>query len=432
MHWKKISIVCCLGGCLGVANDVKAQENSPYSRYGLGDLYNVQNVVNRGMGGVSQAYSDFQSVNFVNPASYANLKLVTYDVAIEGGVKRISDQQQSFSSGIGNLAYIQLGVPIRNKWGMVLGLRPMSKVSYNITRTEQRIFFDTLQMPVLYQYEGNGGVYQAYIGSGWGIGGFSVGINAGYVFGNIENSTKAIYPLESNTFPSRHSKRTSYQSFFYNLGLQYEIKFNKEMSMVLGATGNFEQKLKAKREQMRETLYYDAASDDYDTQDTVSYESGAKGKIVFPQQFGGGFMIKKIDKWQIGADFNSGKWSNYRNYNEPDSTSDAWRLSVGGQFIPDVTALKGYWNKVTYRLGGYLGRDYIMLQGKNMPMMGVTIGAGLPVRRMSYTSNQFSVVNLSFEVGRRGDNNTALKENFYRIGLGFTLSDRWFIKQKYD
>ncbi|HRF27774.1 MAG TPA: hypothetical protein PKW54_10550, partial [Ferruginibacter sp.] len=32
-----------------------AQENSPYSRYGLGDIVPNQNVVNRGMGGLSIA-----------------------------------------------------------------------------------------------------------------------------------------------------------------------------------------------------------------------------------------------------------------------------------------------------------------------------------------------------------------------------------------
>ena len=83
MHWTKVSILCLLGTFFLVANKVSAQENSPYSRYGLGDLNNNQNTVNRGMGGVSQAYSDPQSVNFVNPASYYSLVLTTFDVGIE-------------------------------------------------------------------------------------------------------------------------------------------------------------------------------------------------------------------------------------------------------------------------------------------------------------------------------------------------------------
>ena len=110
---------------------------------------------------------------------------------------------------------------------------------------------------------------------------------------------------------------------------------------------------------------------------------------------------------------------------------NAWKLAIGGQFVPNATALSGYWNRVAYRLGAYYGQDYLKLAGKNMPMMGFTVGAGLPVRRMPY-SNQYSMLNLAFEVAHRGNNQTVLKENTYRISLGFTLSDKWFIKRKYE
>ena len=41
-----------------------AQENSPYSRYGLGDIVPNQNVVNRGMGGIAAGYSDYRHRTF--------------------------------------------------------------------------------------------------------------------------------------------------------------------------------------------------------------------------------------------------------------------------------------------------------------------------------------------------------------------------------
>src|SRR5215208_3478647 len=49
-----------------------AQDNSPYSRYGLGDVVPSSSVTTRGMAGISAGYSDFTSVNFNNPASYSN------------------------------------------------------------------------------------------------------------------------------------------------------------------------------------------------------------------------------------------------------------------------------------------------------------------------------------------------------------------------
>ena len=42
-----------------IANSfLNAQDNSPYSRFGLGDLHPGSNIYNRGMAGLSAAYSD--------------------------------------------------------------------------------------------------------------------------------------------------------------------------------------------------------------------------------------------------------------------------------------------------------------------------------------------------------------------------------------
>src|SRR6187200_2534826 len=64
---------------------INAQDNSPYSRFGLGDQHPGTNIYNRGMAGISAAYSDpridglndarngkyYPSINFSNPASYS-------------------------------------------------------------------------------------------------------------------------------------------------------------------------------------------------------------------------------------------------------------------------------------------------------------------------------------------------------------------------
>lgn len=431
MHRTTAGIFCLLAFLLLLANSVAAQDNSPYSRYGLGDQATNQNVINRGMGGVSQAYNDPQSINFINPASYSNLVLTTFDIAVEAGARVIGSNDERFRSGIGSLSYLQLGIPIRKRLGMVLGLRPVTRVSYNVLQNSEATFFDTLKIPVAYQYEGNGGLYQVYTGAGVGFGNFSVGFNFGYLFGNIENSTKAIYPVNQFIFPSRHSTRVSYGSIFYNVGLQYRIKLTDETDLTLGATGNLKQNLSARREMMRETLAFDASSNDYVTQDTVSFEKGERGDITYPQQYGGGIMLRKADKFTVGLDFSTEQWEQFRNYGEKDSVRNSWRVNLGGQFVPNARAMNGYWNKVTYRAGVYYGTDYLKLNGQDMTIYGFSVGAGLPIRRQNY-SNQYTVLNIAFEIGHRGNNETILKENWYRAVLGFTLNDRWFIKRKYD
>lgn len=430
MHWTKVSILCFLVGFFLVANNATAQDNSPYSRYGLGDLNNNQNTVNRGMGGVSQAYGDPTSVNFINPASYSNLLLTTFDIGVEAGSRSISDKNASFNSGFGTLSYLQVGIPIRKKWGLNLGLRPVTRVSYNIQESKDQIFYDTLKLPVAHRYQGSGGLYQLYAGTGVGIGNFSIGVNLGYLFGNIENNTRVIYPV-ADINASRHMTRISYSSFFYKVGVQYKAKLNKEMDLTLGASGSLKQDMSVRQENLSESLIYNTANNDFTTLDSVKSEKGPKGTVVYPQDFGAGFILRKLDKWQIGMDFNTTQWSNFRKYEQADSLQNSWKLAIGGQFVPNATALSGYWNRVAYRLGAYYGLDYLKLGGQDMNIMGFTVGAGLPVRRMPY-SNQYTMVNVAFDVAHRGSNNTALKENIYRLSLGFTLSDRWFIKKKYD
>src|SRR6476659_1485203 len=65
------------------------QENSPFSRYGLGDIYPQQSIASRGMGGLSSTFTSTQSINTVNPASYGSLGIVTYDFAISIDVRSL-------------------------------------------------------------------------------------------------------------------------------------------------------------------------------------------------------------------------------------------------------------------------------------------------------------------------------------------------------
>jgi hypothetical protein len=36
------------------------------------------------------------------------------------------------------------------------------------------------------------------------------------------------------------------------------------------------------------------------------------------------------------------------------------------------------------------------------------------------------------ELGQRGNSSSIVKENFFRLAVGFSMSDIWFIKRKYD
>src|SRR6187549_2424216 len=91
-----------------------AQENAPYSRYGLGDLYPQQHIASRGMGGITAAYADPQAVNTLNPASYGSIGLVTYDfsLSIDDRTLRSTNPVNKYNSTNLLPSYLQLGVPL--------------------------------------------------------------------------------------------------------------------------------------------------------------------------------------------------------------------------------------------------------------------------------------------------------------------------------
>lgn len=432
--YKKINLLGIV--CLCWLSFAQAQnENSPYSRYGLGDYVPQQNILNRGMGGVSAAYYDFNTINFINPASYGRLQATTLDLGVEldNRTLRANNPPRKYSNYSPNISYVQLGFPLKKGggWGMNLGLRPLSRVNYQIGQAERLnlgVPGDTFDISTIYQ--GDGGSYEAYLGTGVAITrDLTVGVNFGYLFGNKDYSTKkAILDTLAYYYKSNHQTTTSYGGVLLNAGVQYTARLDKKHWLRFGAYGNLKQTLNAKKDYVAETFEYNSNTGAADTIDVAYRETAVKGDIIYPSMFGAGILFDRLGKWQIGVDYVQQKWSQYSYYGAKDSVQDAWQLKIGAQLTP--SGGKNYWNFVSYRAGFQFGQDYIKVD-QDLPTWTFSIGAGFPMRKPAYT-NQFSVINTVFEVGRRGDNKNLVRESFWRIGIGLSLSDIWFQKYKYD
>jgi hypothetical protein len=97
----------------GLQTSATAQENSPFSRYGLGDLTPNHNVFTRGMGGISAGVADFitfntlklpnsNSINFTNPASLSTIRNTIFDVGTEVDYRilKSSNPAKRFTTGL--------------------------------------------------------------------------------------------------------------------------------------------------------------------------------------------------------------------------------------------------------------------------------------------------------------------------------------------
>jgi hypothetical protein len=167
----------------------------------------------------------------------------------------------------------------------------------------------------------------------------------------------------------------------------------------------------------------------------VSDQRDVKGTLVYPASYTVGFVAQKLPDakeggWLFGIDYVVQKWDQYRFFGQTDLVRDKWELRIGTELRP--APKRNYFSNVSYRLGFNIGPDYIKVD-KKIPQMGITFGMGLPVVNYNRQSpGQATLVNLAFEYSKRGNDDNLLHESTFRFSLGFSLSDFWFGKRKYD
>jgi hypothetical protein len=452
----RIALVCLLS--IVYCQFSFSQDNSPYSRYGLGDLHPNTNIYNRGMAGISAAYSDQMSVNFTNPASYSRFfsmpelrsKKSAYgrillDVGLnfDNRTLREFNEPEKFTASNAYFSYIQMGIPLKKNWGMAFGLRPISKISYQVFRSE-RLFNTSTNQPidsVYTQFNGDGGTYLANFGTGFALKNLSVGVNAGYIFGNKDYSSRRTFLNDTVAYNnSNQETKSTFGGLFFNMGMQYRVDLNKDKTKYfqLGAFGNIKHNFKSNNDYIRETYYKSSDGTDFRL-DSVTEQLGVSGTVNYPASFGGGFLYERmadVEKagWLFGVDYIYTGWDDYRFNGKIDSVKNNWQLRIGGQIRPSLKETK-YKNLMAYRIGLIFGQDYIHLN-KKLPEFGITGGVSLPIANLKDASrrfrSQYSVVNISAEYIKRGTKDNRLRENQFRISVGFTLSDLWFTKRKYE
>ena len=137
---------------------------SPYSRFGLGDLHFNGFSKRTHMGGVSARFHSKYHINNLNPASYSQLNLTSFEMAFASTYHHSSNDSLNENNHTNFLQHIAIGFPISKKCGASFGLYPYSSVGYSIIETI------TLENQTEnYIYEGNGGLNTFYLGTSFEI-----------------------------------------------------------------------------------------------------------------------------------------------------------------------------------------------------------------------------------------------------------------------
>nr|WP_121270469.1 hypothetical protein [Pedobacter schmidteae] len=429
--YKKINyIVAVLVLCAGVNVKAQVTSQSPYSRYGLGNVRGLLLPQFRAMGGISTAIykpNDYYSnINMQNPASYAGVTLTTVDMGMTGSFKQLKKGSLSEGSFNGTLSHLALAFPIKaGRTGLSFGLMPYTDLGYEFSNTEK---LDTNTVNKL--YSGEGGLTKAYFGLGQQFGDhFRIGVNVEYIFGNLVENRG----LELQSIPSVNTKqqdKNSVGGIGFSYGAQYEIPLSAKSRITLGYSGSSPASINSKRSFVVTRYIRQTSGDESTAMDTPTFVQNPSAKLKLPLVHNFGVAIQRDNKWLIGADYRMGNWSKLSIDGVNSGLENSWGASVGGQITPDMNSIGSYFNRVDYRLGFSYDKTYIQIANQDVKQMAVSFGLGLPLAFSRFSPNK---LNFTAELGRRGSlSNGLVQENYINLHLGITLNDTWFRRFKFD
>ena len=414
--------------CLLFSLTIFAQEgtSSPYSFYGIGDIKFKGTVENRSMGSVS-VFPDSIHINIQNPAQLASLKLTSFAIGgTYANTKSITEIQEAKARRT-SLDYMAIGIPV-GKVGIGFGLIPYSSVGYKIGKTTfiTNNNNDTIRS-IYSKYNGIGGVNKVFLGFGYRLTKkINIGADIQYNFGTIE-TTDLQYQTDLQ-YGSREINLSDLRGVNIDLGITYQTKVNTKYSFFssLAYTPEAELTIGNTRNIEIIQLLNTSAVSVIERQNIPVLDT----KIMLPAKltFGSGFG--EIKKWLVGAEItylNNSVMSNRFTDIQGASFENSIRYSLGGFFIPNYNSYSNYLKRIVYRGGLRYENTGLVLQNKSITDFAANIGLGLPL------SGTFTNINIGLEIGKRGTKYYNLEEeNYINLSVGLSLSDKWFVKRKYD
>ncbi len=401
--------------------------NSPYSRYGLGQLYGENmNTVSVSMAGLSLGIHSPSALNPANPASYGSLDSLAFlfEMGVAGNTTNLKTTSLSENGYDATLNYIFAGFPITRWWRSGIGIMPYSKIGYNVETTIEVPDFSD----VVHSFTGDGGLNQVFFGNGFNIyKNLRIGIDISYLFGESSRTSMVYYPDSLLIFGTKVESKTRGGGFIFDYGVQYDIDINSTTQATIGVIYANKFNVKAKRSYLSKTISGGFNGEVEVVKDTIEYMADEKGTVVLPQRMGIGFAVNKKNRWLIGADFEWQNWKEFGAFDVTDTLSNSFRLAVGGEFKPLHSNISPLFKRMTYRAGIRYNQSYLNFDGTNINEFGISFGFGFPMKKSK------TEIDLGFEFGRRGTtNNNLIQENFINVFLGISIKEHWFQKRKYQ
>ena len=398
---------------------------SPYSLNELGEINFLGNVSNLSMGGIDSAIDSIE-FNINNPSSLAKLKTTNYLIGTFYKSTGISNVNSTDNINTANINYIAVGIPTK-RFGFGFGVLPYSSVGFNLQSTDE---YNTANSINSRLFGADGNINRAFVSIGLPLLKYlSLGASANYNFGKFNYEKFNL--IENVNYGIFSNSSSEISGFTYNFSSNLSIPLKNEFKLNLvysyypdGDLDSFN----------IESLYTSNTSSITleSLGDFVDVDLNSRGlentKLPVPKKSIYSLGLEKKNSWFIGFQYESKLSSNFENVfldTQNVSYRDANSLSIGGYIIPDSSSLTSYWKRVKYRFGIKNEKKSIIVNNLPINHFSLNLGLGLPIAGLSKA-------NLGLEIGKVGDNNSLIKENYFALRLGLSLNDVWFIKRKYN
>ncbi len=426
-------VLCFLLIALPIGVSGQNYNNNPYTRFAIGDLVNSGFTYNRSMGGSSIALRPSNQINYLNPASYTSQDTLSFlfHAGLSGRSSYLSTLEAKDHSDNVNIDYLAIGFPVTSWWKFSVGLAPYSRTQYYFRDYEESLD------EVAIEYRGRGGFNEFYFGTSFQFHKFfSIGMNAGYLFGDLTRIRSIDVP-DATVASTKITEDFIASDFYYRLGLQVYPSFTTDKGhkhqFIFGAIYDFGTDIKINYESITNRNFpshvYNPIVDTFNIiSDSITY-------LKLPVKFGVGLTYSYDDRITVTAEYSQQNFSKGIGLPQIIKLADYSSYRFGIEIIPKPMSDRArakYYERIHYRLGGHYTKTYLLLADQHIIDYGLSVGLGLPWRNSQklYTNTTF---NLSYEFGKRGTTDFGLiNEYYHNFTFGITLHDYWFLKPKYD
>jgi hypothetical protein len=393
---------------------------TPYSKFAFGLLQDNYGAYTA-MGGVSAGIRDNSNINFLNPASYTALDSLRFyfQMGITGEYVDVSTYKEHTNYKVAQNAALNMAFRIYKKTFMSFGLTQKSDRGFDLVYAYP--LSGDLSKYSIQELEGLGGLNEVYLGIAYQLGRLSLGINAAYIFGKVEDRLTLVLQPATSGYYIKTQTLTHISNPLFTFGVQLPLSLSKNSNLILGGSFNFETKLHGSQDYLAVQTSNTSGSSI-----TLNNDSFENGNITYPFRiiFGGSYSYK--NKWIFAGDYTFQKMSDYKEFGENQEFQDYHKAAIGGSLQPNETG-RHWWQRNKYMIGAYFARTHLRFNYTDINVYGATIGTQMPLR----LARQELMLGVAVDLGMRGTHrNNQILEKYAKLRINIAFKEIWFMKAK--